>query len=139
MLIKTAATCLSLAVACLTTASTALAQTGGETVIVAPPPRVEPGDLNWNPQRNIVESQEYERLLQTNPSFRMARIRKECGPITDPQLRSDCIATFDQYEPLVASSPSDHKFASSTRSHRHQAQGVGSSAAPKHYQSSYGR
>jgi hypothetical protein len=59
--------------------------------------------VNWNPQRNLMEAQQYDRLLETNPAFRMARIRKECGPITDPQLRADCIASFDQYEPLVAS------------------------------------
>jgi hypothetical protein len=134
------ATCLSLAVAaCLTTASAALAQMGGETVIVTHPVPVEPGDINWNPQRNLMQSHEYDRLLETKLSFRMARVRKECGPITDPQLHSDCIASFDQYEPLVASTPSPQRFASSTRSHPHQAQGVGSSAAPQHYQSYNGR
>ena len=138
MIIKTV-TCLALAAACLATAPIALAQTGGETVVVTPPPRVDPGDLNWDPNRNLMEAQQYDRLLETNPSFRMARIRKECGPITDPQLRADCIASFDQFEPLVASGASPQRFASSTSPRHHQARYVGSSTAPRHYQSHYGR
>jgi hypothetical protein len=31
-------------------------------------------------------------------------MRRECGPITDPQLRADCLASFDQYEPFIGSS-----------------------------------
>jgi hypothetical protein len=64
------------------------------TVAVAPPPRVDPGDVNWDPQRNVIESQRYDRLVETKPAFRAARIRKECGPITDPKPRADCIASF---------------------------------------------
>jgi hypothetical protein len=138
MIIKTV-TCLALAAACLATAPIALAQTGGETVVVTPPPRVDPGDVNWNPIANLKEAQQYDRLLETNPSFRMARIQKECGPITDPQLRADCIASFDQFEPLVASGASPQRFASSTSSRHHQARYVGSSTAPRHYQSQSGR
>ena len=138
MIIKTA-TCLALAAACLATAPIALPQTSGETVVVTPPPRVDPGDVNWDPNRNLMEAQQYDRLLETNPSFRMARIRRECGPITDPQLRADCIASFDQYEPLVASAASPQRFASSTRSRHHQTRYVGSSTAPRHYQSHSGR
>jgi hypothetical protein len=60
-------------------------------------PQVSPGDnsANWSPQRNVVESNQYERLLRTNPAFRQARIRKECGPITEPSLYQQCIASFD--------------------------------------------
>jgi hypothetical protein len=138
MIIKTA-TCLAFAAACLTIAPVAPAQTGDEPVVVAPPPRVDPGDVNWNPQRNLIEAQQYDRLLETNPSFRMARIRKECGPITDPQLRADCIASFNQYEPSVASAAAPQKFASSTKSSHHQTHYAGSSTAPRHYQSHSGR
>jgi len=51
----------------------------------------------WSPQRNVMESERYERLLKTSPSFRQARMRKECGPISDPQLRADCLASFNQF------------------------------------------
>jgi hypothetical protein len=138
MIIRTA-TCLSFAVVYLMAAPAALAQTGGETVVVTYPAPVEPGDLNWNTQRNVIESHQYDRLLETNSSFRMARIRKECGPITHPQLHSDCIASFDQYEPLATSTSSPRRVASSTSSHRHEAHDIGSSASPRHYQSDYAR
>ena len=108
----------------------------GVTVAVEPPPRIDPGDVHWNPQRNLMEAQRYDRLVETNPAFRQARIRKECGPITDPQLRSDCIASFDQYEPPVASSATSGRVTSSTA--RHQ-QYIGSSTAPRQYHSHSGQ
>jgi hypothetical protein len=137
MIIKTA-TCLAFAVACCAAIPAARAQTAGPTIAVMPPPRVDPGDVNWNPQRNFMEAQQYERLLQTNPGFRMARIRKECGPITDPQLRADCIASFDQYEPLSVSTAPPQRSASSRSTH-HRTEGVGTSTPPHNYQSYYGR
>ena len=56
-----------------------------------------------NPALNDAESAKYDRMVQTSPGFRQARMRKECGPITDPQLRQDCIASFAQYEPSTGS------------------------------------
>ena len=139
MTIKTA-TCLAFAAACLAaTIPAASAQTDSPTVVVTPPPRVDPGDLNWNPLANLKEAQQYDRLLETDPAFRMARIQKECGPITDPQLHADCVASFNQFEPMVASATAPQRVASSARSHHHQTHYVGSSTAPRHYQSHYGR
>jgi hypothetical protein len=31
-------------------------------------------------------------------------MRKECGPITDPELRQQCLASFHQDEPYMGSS-----------------------------------
>jgi len=50
---------------------------------------------------NNRESAWYDHLVETNPSFRHYRMRKECGPITDPQLHAGCIASFQQYEPTM--------------------------------------
>jgi ABC-type transport system substrate-binding protein len=135
MIIKTA-TGLAFAAACLTTIATMPAD--AQTVVaVESPPRIDPGDVNWDPQRNVMEAQRYDRLVETNPAFRQARIRKECGPITDPQLRADCIASFDQYEPPVASSASSQRITSSTARHH---QYVGSSTASRpQYHSQSGR
>jgi hypothetical protein len=60
-------------------------------------PQADPGDdpANWSPYRNVVESNRYEQLVRTNPAFRAARIRQECGPITDPYLFQQCLATFE--------------------------------------------
>ena len=59
-------------------------------------PQADPGDnpANWSAQRNVVESQRYEQMTHTNASFRASRIRKECGPITEPSLYQQCVGTF---------------------------------------------
>lgn len=59
-------------------------------------PKVEPGDdpANWSPRQNVIESDRYEQLIRTSPAFRDARIRKECGSITEPDLYQQCVATF---------------------------------------------
>jgi len=72
-------------------------------------------------RRNVIESQRYDRLLENNRGFREARIRKECGPIADQQLRQQCIESFAQYEPAVG------------------AAGYGSSTSSGRYRSNYGR
>jgi hypothetical protein len=61
-------------------------------------PHFEPGDApaNWSARQNVVESNRYERLTHTNPAFRAARIRKECGPITEPGLYEQCVGTFGE-------------------------------------------
>jgi hypothetical protein len=59
-------------------------------------PQAEPGDdpADWSARRNVVESERYDRLTRTSPAFRAARIRKECGSITEPDLYQQCVATF---------------------------------------------
>jgi hypothetical protein len=69
--------------------------------VVTNGPQTNPGDVspNWSARQNVIESARYDRLLETNPGFRAARVRKECGPITDPQLHASCLASFNQDEP----------------------------------------
>jgi hypothetical protein len=119
MIIKT--TSLAFAAACLMTVSAmpaAHAQYAGPPQVVTNGPQTNQGDVspNWSARRNVIESQHYDRLLETNPGFRQARMRKECGPINDPQLHADCLASFNQDEPYV-----------------------GSSTPPRSYKSGYGR
>ena len=82
------------------TASTAHAQAQRRTVTVKHAPIVSPADVSesWSPQQNIIASKQYEQLLRTNPAFRKARMQKECGGITDPELRQSCLASFDKYK-----------------------------------------
>jgi hypothetical protein len=57
--------------------------------------------LHETPAENVRKSQWYDHLLSTNPRFRAYRIRKECDPIVnDPELRRDCIRSFDVYTPV---------------------------------------
>jgi hypothetical protein len=92
---------LAMAAVCLVTiamvpAGDAVAQ--GPTVTVKHAPITNPGDVSepWSAQRNVIESKQYEQLLRTNPAFRQARMKKECGSINDPQLHQSCVASFER-------------------------------------------
>ena len=68
-------------------------------------PQASRGDFgDWSARRNNIESAHYDRLLEISPGFRQARMRKECGPINDPQLHDQCLASFQQYEPTMVGS-----------------------------------
>ena len=84
-------------------------------------------------RQNVNQSDHYTRMLETNRGFREARMRKECVPITDPQLHQQCLASFQEYSPMVAH---PRKVASSGHHARHY---VGSSASSRHYQSQSGK
>jgi len=74
------------------------AHTAG-TQLITNGPQTNPGDVSpsWSPQRNVAESEQYDRLLKDNSAFRQARMRKEFGPINDPQLHQQCIDSFARY------------------------------------------
>ena len=73
--------------------------------VVTNGPQASRGDFgDWSARRNVIESAHYDRLLQISPGFRQARMRKECGRINDPQLHDQCLASFDQYEPVMVGS-----------------------------------
>jgi hypothetical protein len=85
-------------------ASSYPAGTGGTEVITNGPQGSPPS--NWSAQQNVRESQRYDRLLETSRGFREARMRRECGPISDPELHQQCLASFHQDEPYSGSSSS---------------------------------
>jgi hypothetical protein len=104
---------LAFAVVCLTAigATPVNAQMAGTpgvsgTRVLTNGPQATPGDTSpsWSARQNVIESNRYDKLLETNRGFRQARMRKECGPITDPQLRQSCLSTFGQDEPYMGSS-----------------------------------
>lgn len=43
---------------------------------------------------NVRQSQQYDQVLRSNSSFRAKRMQQECGPVTDPELHANCIASF---------------------------------------------
>ncbi len=101
-------TSLAFAAACVAVLGampSARAQTYSDQQLVTNGPQASRGDFgDWSARQNVIESQRYDRLLQTNWGFRQARIRKECGPISDPQLHQQCLASFQQDEPFIGSS-----------------------------------
>src|SRR6201982_1575398 len=74
------------------------ASTAG-TQLITNGPQTNPGDVSpsWSAQRNVTESEQYDRLLTGNTALRQPRMRKECGPITDPQLHQQCLDSFARY------------------------------------------
>jgi hypothetical protein len=76
----------------------ALAATSAQA---APVPTKAHPHAKWRetPAQNVSKSQRYDHLLSTNAGFRNARMRKECGPIRDPELRASCLGSFSVYEP----------------------------------------
>lgn len=76
--------------------------TMGPPQMVTNGPQASAGDYgDWSARQNVMESRHYDRLLETNMAFRQFRERKECSPIGDPQLRNQCLASFQQYEPTM--------------------------------------
>ncbi len=104
MIIKIA-TNLAFAAVCLASITVAQAQApgypGASELVTNGPPGSPPAA--WSPRKNVEESRQYDRLLETDWAFRQARIKKECGPINDPQLHASCVASFGQDEPFAGS------------------------------------
>ena len=63
-------------------------------------------------QQNVMQSHRYDRMLETNRGFRKARMRKECSPITDAHLRTECLASFSRDEPFAGSSSTRRSYGS---------------------------
>jgi len=74
----------------------ALAATSVQAAPVATKPH-----LKWHetPAQNVRKSQHYDHLVASNSSYRASRMRKECGPIGDAELRASCVGSFNGYKP----------------------------------------
>jgi len=58
---------------------------------------------------NVRQSQQYEQVLRSNPSFRAKRMQEECGPVTDPELHASCVASFGADSAPPAGKPRQHR------------------------------
>jgi hypothetical protein len=94
-------TSLALAAGCAIALSIPAAQAQmRDTQVWTNAPRINAGDRAGSmAARNNAESRQYDRLLEMSPGFRQSRMRRECGPIADAQLRQNCFASFARYEP----------------------------------------
>ena len=72
------------------------------SVQAAPVPTNSHHYSKWHetPAHNVWKSRQYDHLVSTNAAYRSSRVRKECGPIRDPELRQSCVASFGAYEPM---------------------------------------
>jgi hypothetical protein len=78
-----------------------LAALTATSVQAAPVPTNPHHHSKWRetPSQNVYKSRQYDHLVATNSNFRASRMRKECGPIGDPDLRAGCVGSFNVYEP----------------------------------------
>jgi hypothetical protein len=83
------------AIATMPNARAAMSTSGAE--VMTNGPQVNPNHRSGprSTQQNVRDSQRYDALVHSNSSFRASRVKKECGPITDPQLHASCLASFD--------------------------------------------
>ena len=59
---------------------------------------------NWSARANVVQSEHYQRLVDTNRAFRHGRMVQECAPVTDPQLHQQCVSSFGQNKAAMSGS-----------------------------------
>ena len=57
-------------------------------------PAATPSNWHETPARNVLRGQQYDHLLRMDANFRRYRMNKECGPISDPRLRLNCLLSF---------------------------------------------
>jgi len=86
-----AAVCLT-AIAVAPSARAEMNANGAE--VITNGPQTNPGDAQGarSGQQNVRDSDRYDSLVHSNPAFRADRERKECGPISDPQMHANCVA-----------------------------------------------
>ena len=102
-------TSLAVAAGCLTMAAgipAVRAQTASPDQLITNGPQSSGVEQSgpWSARANVVQSEHYQRLVDTNRAFRHVRMIKECGPITDPQLHQQCVASFSQNKAAMSSS-----------------------------------
>lgn len=49
---------------------------------------------NPTARENVRQSRQYDALIRSDAAFRKHRIATECGPIADPDLHAQCVASF---------------------------------------------
>ena len=83
------------AVAAMPTARAEMNANGAE--VVTNGPQASPGDSpgSWSTRQNIRDSQRYDAVVHSNSGYRASRVKKECGPINDPELHASCVASFE--------------------------------------------
>src|ERR1700722_7978337 len=91
---------LAFATACLTAIATTPAARAqmepNRAELITNGPQTNPGDRAGarSAAQNVRDSHNYEATVRSNPNYRAVREQKECGPIDDARMHSDCLATF---------------------------------------------
>lgn len=83
------------AIAAIPTARAETNATGAEVLTNGPQANPHDSSGSWSTQQNVRDSQRYESVVHSNRGYRASRVKKECGPINDPQLHASCVASFE--------------------------------------------
>jgi hypothetical protein len=67
---------------------------GALTIALAGPVSAQPTPPDPGAAANVRQSEVYDQVLHSNPSFRAKRMQQECGPVSDPELHASCVASF---------------------------------------------
>ena len=67
---------------------------GAEVVTNGPQANSDDSSPSSSKRQNVRGSQRYEAVVRSNSGYRASRVKKECGPINDPQLHASCVARF---------------------------------------------
>jgi hypothetical protein len=67
---------------------------GAEVVTNGPQANPHDNSGSSSTRQNVRDSRRYEAVVHSNSGYRASRVKKECGPIADPQLHASCVASF---------------------------------------------
>jgi hypothetical protein len=84
------------AIAVMPTARAEMNANGAEVVTNGPQANPQDSSGSWSAQQNVRDSQRYDAVVHSNSRYRASRVKKECGPINDPQLHASCVASFSE-------------------------------------------
>jgi hypothetical protein len=82
------------AIAMVPTSRAEMNANGAEVVSNGPQANPDHSSGSWSKRQNVRDSQRYEAVVHSNSGYRASRVKKECGPINDPQLHASCVASF---------------------------------------------
>jgi hypothetical protein len=84
------------AIAAMPTARAEMNANGAEVVTTGPQANPQDSSGSWSARQNVRDSQRYDAVVHSNSRYRASRVKKECGPINDPQLHASCVASFSE-------------------------------------------
>jgi hypothetical protein len=82
------------ATAIIPTARAEMNASGVEVITNGPQSNPRDNSGSRSTRQNVRDSQRYEAMVHSNSGYRASRVKKECGPINDPQLHASCVASF---------------------------------------------
>ena len=82
------------AIATMPAARAEVNASGAEVITNGPQSNPHDNSGSWSARQNVRDSQRYEAMVHSNSGYRASRVKKECGPINDPQLHVSCVASF---------------------------------------------